>query len=171
MPVLGNLSQAPIWRPFLCPPRGGERGDCVLCSPLGSAAAPDCQLIPGEGPLNSDSFYQSLSGGVLYSKNWVVWPFSPFANSSMVSFSVLGSQTYFPNVHTSNRPALCNYSAVAPQEPGLGASRLPAVRTWGHRDSHSLSEQRDLVQKVSMMPHREWSKSSPALSTSSFHRQ
>lgn len=77
------------------------RGECFVF-PLGldpgdSAAAPECQLIPREGPLNSNLFYQSLSG-MFYSQKLVVWPFSPFVNSSMVSFSMLGSQPHFPNM-------------------------------------------------------------------------
>lgn len=135
----------------------------------GSAAAPECQFIPRERPLNSNSLYQSLRG-VFYSQKGVVCPFSPFVNSPMVSLSMLGSQPCFPNMHPANGPALCNSSAVAsPQEQGLGAPRLSAVRTWGHRDN--LLVQWNLAQKVSMMPHREWRKSSPALSTSSFHQQ
>lgn len=55
---------------------------CVLpgAGPQGSAAAPECQLIPREGPVNSNSVYQSFSG-VFYSQKGVVWPFSPFVNS------------------------------------------------------------------------------------------
>lgn len=82
-----------------------------------------CQLIPGERPLKLNLFYQSLSGGVFCSQKCVVLTFCPSVNSSMVRFSMLCSQPYFPNMHITNGCALCKYSAaVSPEESGLGAS-------------------------------------------------
>lgn len=60
----------------------------------------------------------------------------PSVNSSLVDFSTLGIQPYFPNVRVTNGSAFCNYCAAASAERlGLGASITLWSKELGDRDA------------------------------------
>lgn len=76
--------------------------------------------------------YQSLNGGVFHRWKCVGLTYSPPVNSSVASFSLLGSQPYFPDMPVTNVPALRNRSATAsPAESGLGAFSTPRRKELG----------------------------------------